>query len=236
MPTSTWDNLSAERREWVLLAAMREFGQCGYSAGSLNVVAREAGVAKGSLFQYFPDKLDFFSYVAEYTSIRVRNQMTRWLASIDADRPFFEFLLELVQAWMRYYAEHPLERGVTAATNLELDPQVRTAVRGPVNRIYVNTIRPFAERAVQRGDLYAEADLDAFVSLLVLLLPHLALAPHLPGLDVSESPVSLYGVSDEERTDAARRLLLGIYVGFGPLPDGSDVWTAAAPRSAVATG
>jgi AcrR family transcriptional regulator len=233
VPTSTWDNLSAERRERVLLAAMREFGQCGYAAGSLNVVAREAGVAKGSLFQYFPDKLDFFSYVAEYTSIRVRNQMTRWLASIDPDRPFFEFLLELVDAWMRYYADHPLERGVTAATNLELDPQVRTAVRAPVNRIYVNAIRAYAERAVERGDLYPDADLDAFVSLLVLLLPHLALAPHLPGLDVS---VPLYGVSDEGRADAARRLLLGIYVGFGPLPDGSDVWTAASPRPAVATG
>ncbi|GAA1661152.1 TetR/AcrR family transcriptional regulator [Fodinicola feengrottensis] len=231
MPTTTWDNLPAERRERVVVAAMREFGRCGYSGGSLTVVAREAGVAKGSLFQYFPDKLDFFSYVAEYTSIRVRNQMTRWLAALDPERPFFEFMLELMLAWMRYYDEHPLERGVTAATNLELDPQVRVAVREPVNRIYVAALHPFADRARERGELHPEADLDAFVALLVILLPHFALAPHLPGLDVS---VRLYGVSDEERTDAARRLLLGIFAGFGRLPDGSDVWTATGkPRESV---
>jgi len=46
--------------------------------------------------------------------------MARWIAALDPERPFFEFLLELVLAWMRYYEEHPLERGVTAATNLEL--------------------------------------------------------------------------------------------------------------------
>ncbi len=178
---------------------MREFGRCGYSGGSLTVVAREAGVAKGSLFQYFPDKLDFFSYVAEYTSIRVRNQMTRWLAALDPERPFFEFMLELMLAWMRYYDEHPLERGVTAATNLELDPQVRVAVREPVNRIYVAALHPFADRARERGELHPEADLDAFVALLVILLPHFALAPHLPGLDVS---VRLYA---RQRRRADRR-------------------------------
>ena len=53
MPRPTWFNLDEGRRERVLRAAMAEFGSRGYSAGSLNVIAREAGVAKGSLFQYF---------------------------------------------------------------------------------------------------------------------------------------------------------------------------------------
>ena len=39
---------------------MVEFGTRGFSAGSLNVIASQAGIAKGSLFQYFEDKLDFF--------------------------------------------------------------------------------------------------------------------------------------------------------------------------------
>ena len=52
-------------------AAMAEFGRHGYSGGSLNVIAREAGVAKGSLFQYFDDKLDFFAHVAEQTSLTI---------------------------------------------------------------------------------------------------------------------------------------------------------------------
>ncbi|MDT4921381.1 MAG: hypothetical protein QOI15_2283, partial [Pseudonocardiales bacterium] len=63
MPRPTWANLDADRRERVLHAAMAEFGRHGYSGGSLNVIARDAGVAKGSLFQYFDDKFDFFAHV-----------------------------------------------------------------------------------------------------------------------------------------------------------------------------
>ncbi|MEP7180295.1 MAG: helix-turn-helix domain-containing protein, partial [Pseudonocardiales bacterium] len=67
MPRPTWDRLEQSRRDRVLRAAMVEFGRRGYSGASLNVIAREAGVAKGSLFQYFDDKFDFFAYVAEQT-------------------------------------------------------------------------------------------------------------------------------------------------------------------------
>jgi AcrR family transcriptional regulator len=60
VPTSTWFRLDDDKRERVLHAAMQEFGEHGYSTGSLNTIAREAEIAKGSLFQYFADKQEFF--------------------------------------------------------------------------------------------------------------------------------------------------------------------------------
>src|SRR5213080_2980751 len=115
MPRSTWANLDAQRRDRVLQAAMAEFGRHGYSGGSLNVIAREAGVAKGSLFQYFDDKFDFFAHVAEYTSLRVYEALQPSLHPPDAGQPFVEHFVGLVDVWIAYMAEHPLERGVTAA-------------------------------------------------------------------------------------------------------------------------
>ena len=58
MPTVTWARLDPTRRAAVIEAAEAEFGAHGFSRGSLNVIARRAGVAKGSLFQYFADKRD----------------------------------------------------------------------------------------------------------------------------------------------------------------------------------
>ncbi len=58
MPTVTWARVDATRRAAVIEAAEAEFGAHGFSGGSLNVIARRAGVAKGSLFQYFADKRD----------------------------------------------------------------------------------------------------------------------------------------------------------------------------------
>jgi AcrR family transcriptional regulator len=204
MPSLTWDKLDARRRERVLRAAMAEFGRHGYSGGSLNVIAREAGVAKGSLFQYFADKFEFFAHVAEQASLSIYGAMTPVLEAPRDDRPFLDFFSGLVDAWMEYMGDHPLERGITAATTMELDPEIRRAVREPVHRLYAKGVRPVLETAVQRGELTAHTDVDALVSLLVLLLPHLALAPFEPGLDAA---LPLYRTTGEQRSVGARRLV-----------------------------
>ena len=61
MPTVTWARVDPSRRAAVIEAAEAEFGAHGFSQGSLNVIARRAGVAKGSLFQYFADKRDLYA-------------------------------------------------------------------------------------------------------------------------------------------------------------------------------
>jgi AcrR family transcriptional regulator len=209
MPRPTWANLGAARRERVLHAAMAEFGRHGYSGGSLNVIAREAGVAKGSLFQYFDDKFDFFAHVAEYTSLRVYAAMEDSLEPPEAGSVVAHFA-GLVDLWIEYMAGHPLERAVTAATTMELDPDVRRAVREPVHRLYAKGVRPLLEEAVTRGEFRPDADLDALLSLLVLVLPHLALAPFEPGLDAA---LELHGTDGAERSERARRLVETLLAG-----------------------
>jgi AcrR family transcriptional regulator len=204
MPSPTWDKLEPERRERVLHAAMAEFGRQGYSGGSLNVIAREAGVAKGSLFQYFADKFEFFAYVAEQASLTIYAAMRPHLQSPPDGRPFVDMFGDLVDTWIEYMAQHPLERGVTAATTMELDPRIRRAVREPVHRLYATGLRPLLRSAVDRGELSADTDVDALLAVLVLLLPHLALAPFEPGLD---GALALYQTTGRERSATARRLV-----------------------------
>ena len=204
MPRPTWDNLDERRRERVLRAAMAEFGRRGYSGGSLNVIAREAGVAKGSLFQYFEDKFDFFAHVAEQTSVSIYAALTPYLEGPEPGQHFVDYFGALVENWIEYMQTHPLERGVTAATNLELDPEVRQAIREPVHRLYGQGLRPLIDDAIARGDMRADTDVDALIAVLVLLLPHLAMAPFEPGLD---AVLPLYGVTPAQRSAVARRLV-----------------------------
>ncbi|MEE4496211.1 TetR/AcrR family transcriptional regulator [Streptomyces sp. BE230] len=212
MPTLTWQRLDPTRRERILAAAMDEFGGSGYSAGSLNTVAREAGVAKGSLFQYFDDKLDLFSYVAGVAAENVREALAPWLGTIPEDGTYYEFLCDGLLAWTRYFASHPRERGLVAATHLEIDPQVRAAVHEPARRLYAAEVATLAEQAVRRGDFRPDADPEAFAAFLSLLLPHLAVAPSEPGFDTL---VPLYGLSGTERDAQVIRLVTAVYAGFG---------------------
>jgi AcrR family transcriptional regulator len=212
VPTVTWERLPAPRREAVLAAAEAEFAARGFSGGSLNVIARNAGVAKGSLFQYFTDKADLYAHLSELASRRIRVHMQERIEALSTVDGFFPRLTELLLEWVQYFRTHEVERAVTAAVNLELDAGARLAVRSVVNRHYVEVLRPMLEQAHAVGDLRADADVDAFLALLLLVLPHLALAPFNPGLD----PVLGLADSAPEQPEAAVRRLVAVFrTAFG---------------------
>jgi len=183
MPTVTWSRLGGERRAAVVAAAESEFATHGFSGGSLNVIARRAGVAKGSLFQYFADKRDLYAHITDVGSQRVRSHMEGQIRILDESRPFFVFLTDLLDVWVAYFAEHPRDRALHAAASFEVDTDARVSVRAVVHRHYLEVLRPLVQHARERGDLRADADVDALLSLLLMLLPHLALAPYVRGMD-----------------------------------------------------
>lgn len=217
MPTVTWARVDPARRTAIIEAAEAEFGAHGFSSGSLNVIARRAGVAKGSLFQYFADKRDLFSFIADIGSQRVRVYMEDLIHNLDSDRPFFEFLTELLDGWVAYYAEHPRERALHAAATLEVDTDARISVRSVIHRHYLEVLRPLVHTAQVRGDLRADADTDVLLSLLLLIFPHLALAPYMRGLD----PIlGLDEPSPEQPALAVRRIVAVLAAAFAT-PDSS---------------
>jgi AcrR family transcriptional regulator len=215
MPTVTWARVHPGRRAAVIEAAEAEFGAHGFSGGSLNVIAREAGVAKGSLFQYFADKRDLFAFIADIGSQRVRTYMEDLIRDLDPNRPFFEFLTDLLDGWVAYYADHPRERALHAAATLEVDTDARISVRSVIHRHYLEVLRPLVHVAHTRGDLCADADTDALLSLLLLIFPHLALAPYMRGLD----PIlGLDEPSPEQPALAVRRLIAVLAAAFTASP------------------
>lgn len=211
MPTVTWARVDPARRAAVMEAAEAEFGAHGFSGGSLNVIARRAKVAKGSLFQYFADKRDFYAYVADVASLRVRSYIEDRIRELDPGRPFFEFLTDLLDAWVAYFAEHPRERALHAAASLEVDADARISVQSVLHRHYLEVLRPLVHAAQSRGDLHAQGDTDALLSLLLMIFPHLALAPYLRGID----PIlGLDEPSPEQPALAVRRLVAVLAAAF----------------------
>jgi AcrR family transcriptional regulator len=217
VPTPTWSKLPEDKRRRISDAALAEFSRHGFSGGSLNVVARDAGIAKGSLFQYFADKLELFTAACEWCSERVRDHMVASLGGRDPGEPLFDVLRALVGVWIDYFAANPVDRGVTLAANFEIDPDVRATVRAVTNRHYLEVLRPMVDEAKARGELRADVDADHLLALLLLLLPHLALAPSAPDLD----PVlRLAAREQEDRTRTARGLIDALERAFSTAPAG----------------
>jgi AcrR family transcriptional regulator len=215
MPTVTWARVDPARRAAVVEAAEAEFGAHGFSGGSLNIIARRAGVAKGSLFQYFADKRDLYAFIADVASQRVRSYMENRIRELDPGRPFFDFLTDWLDAWVAYFADHPHERSLHAAATLEVDTEARVSVQNVIHRHYLEVLRPLVRDAEVRGDFRKDADIDALLSLLLLIFPHLALAPYLRGLD----PIlGLDEPTPEQPALAVRRLVAVLAAAFAALP------------------
>ena len=207
MPTDTWRNLPLEKRERVTRAAMVEFGKRGFSAGSLNVIAREADIAKGSLFQYFHDKLDMFATICEEGIKTIRDAA---LEGVDVDNdPFFPALRRIVHNWLKFFSTHPVERGFAYAAGNEVDEEAATAVRSVTSAHFVSELTPLVKGADARGEFASGVPVDQVISMVVLLLRHLDKAPfynHVdPVLDLTEkSPAAVQRIS-LELVDALER-------------------------------
>jgi len=52
------EDLRMERRQAILDAAMKVFAQRGYAAATIRAIAREANIAQGTIYLYFPSKRD----------------------------------------------------------------------------------------------------------------------------------------------------------------------------------
>ena len=65
MPTSTLFNLPIQKREQITAIAIAEFAAHEYRSASVSHIVAEAGIAKGSFYQYFSGKEDLFGYLLD---------------------------------------------------------------------------------------------------------------------------------------------------------------------------
>jgi AcrR family transcriptional regulator len=213
MPTAQWFRLDVATRERVYVAALREFGKHGYSNGNLATIAAEAGLTKEALDSYINDKLEFFGFICDEVSRRIRELMERELEALDFNQSFADWLTDVCFIWTEYFADHPLERGITGATNLEMDNSVRSVVMKTAEQHYLQVLRPVIQLWRDKGEIRQDADDDVVISLLLLVLPFLALAPYYDGLD---AVFDLRGKTPEQQRPIIRQLISGMSPIWSP--------------------
>jgi hypothetical protein len=180
MPTVTWARLDPIRRAAVV-EPPRPSSVPGFSQGSLNVIAQRAGLREVCSSTSRTSETCMRSSPTSAVNVCVLHGGPHPPAR--RQPAIFEFLTDLLDSWVAYFADHPRERSLHAAASLEVDTDARISVRTVIHRHYLEVLRPLVRAAHERGDLCADADTDALLSLLLLIFPHLALAPYVRGID-----------------------------------------------------
>jgi len=98
--------LPAVERKNILDACIEEFGKKGYERASTNVIVKNAGIPKGTLFYYFGNKKQLFLYLVDYAVERYIEYVNTYFDDLPQD--VFDRLIYMVDIRMRF-AVHSLE-------------------------------------------------------------------------------------------------------------------------------
>ncbi|QSQ25155.1 TetR/AcrR family transcriptional regulator [Pyxidicoccus parkwayensis] len=123
MPTSTFFNLPDERRDRFVNEAIVEFSDRSYAEASLSQIARRASIPKGSVYQYFEDKLDLYRWLLTEEAPRRKRE---FIGAAPPEPDFWARLETFIERGMAFLVEHPrLARLSAAAATPTADADVR---------------------------------------------------------------------------------------------------------------
>jgi AcrR family transcriptional regulator len=106
MPKQTFFNLPEEKRRLILDLAIEEFAERDYNSASISNIVARAGIAKGSLYQYFEDKRDLYLYLIQLAG----EEKKTFLASHpppDLNMDVFAYIRWLMQMGTRFELSNP---------------------------------------------------------------------------------------------------------------------------------
>ena len=166
MPKSTFFRLPEERRERLVSEAIVEFSDRSYTEASLSQIARRASIPKGSVYQYFEDKLDLYRWLLTEEAPRRKRE---FVGAASQDGDFWARLETFIERGMAFLVEHPRLARLSAAAAA---PTAVVEVRGLYKAICeagLAELRAVLEAGAKSGALKAP-DLDVatrFVSTLI---------------------------------------------------------------------
>ena len=102
----SFSKLTPDKQNRILDASINEFSEKGYQTASMNRVVDSAGIAKGSLFNYFKTKSSLFIYVYGLALDNVKDYL-RTVKDKTRNDSFFIRLEKIMFAGVEFIQDHP---------------------------------------------------------------------------------------------------------------------------------
>jgi AcrR family transcriptional regulator len=158
MAKNTFLNLKKEKRETFLNAFFREFTMRKYDDASISRVLKELGLAKGSFYQYFENKLDLFIYLQQICGQSKQGHLQ------DVHRndfnSFWDYWRALYKGELNFDREHPLKSNFAYSLSQNIDSPSLKEMAAIFNRQTVHgmtiLIQPEIDNGKFRKDIPAE--------------------------------------------------------------------------------
>lgn len=207
--TPTFANLPLGKQQRVVAAAINEFAANGYQRASLNTIVKEAGIAKGSVYQYFANKEALFLYVFEQFSLAVKRGVKAQVGN-EARRDFFAHVRDVLLAGVAFIDANPQAFELYLKILFEQAVPQRERLVAQLRLFSAEYFTPFLDEAKKRGEIRADVDRATVIFLLDAVIERFLQGYAKPYLD------SGLGLAGKKR----QQLLKGIDAVIAILRDG----------------
>jgi len=170
--SDTFRRLTPDKKLQVYGAATRLFGEYGYDGLSVDRICHDAGISKGSFFQYFESK----SHLLEFTILVFDDYLAKWVAELrqtekaalakDRLKYLYDSLVvnaRLHQSEQKFFlfVTHGLDHAGVVLEGIDLERHFR------------DYVREIVARGVQTGEIRGDFDVDLTGHLVSMMLESL---------------------------------------------------------------
>ncbi|RKX23615.1 MAG: hypothetical protein DRP45_10130 [Candidatus Zixiibacteriota bacterium] len=165
----TFRRLASAKKELIYNTAAKLFGEYGYDGLAVDRFCHDAGISKGSFFQYFQSK----SHLLEFAVLVLDDQLAKWVADMrKAETAVLarDRLLYLYQSLVLNATLHPSEQKFYLFVTHALDHAGVVLEELDLERHFHDYVRQIVERGVQTGEIREDFEVDLTESLVSIVI------------------------------------------------------------------
>lgn len=164
MPKDTFFHLYQQKRDLIENAAIEEFADNSLHSASVNAIVNNAGIAKGSFYQYFENLEDLYKHILSIVKDR-KLELISTLPLPANNLDTFRYLQRLIQIDLAFELKYPRLSMVERRHNFEnpvtssIDPETGQRLSGD------GRFHAFLSQGVLHDDIatWVDTDLAAYV-------------------------------------------------------------------------
>ena len=168
MPKQTFFNLPENKRQAIIDIAIEEFANNDYRSASVSRIVAEAGIAKGSFYQYFEDKKELYLYLIDLGS----QEKAKFLETHPPPEPkmgTFAYLRWLFSVGVRFELTNSKLAKVAYRAYYDDRPFFDEAMQHAEEQASAFA-RQLLLKGIDNGDLRADIDVESAVFLFNLII------------------------------------------------------------------
>lgn len=158
MPTQTFFNLDEDKKERIIAASIDEFANYSISNASIQRIVKEAGIPRGSFYQYFTDIKDLYRYIFTISGEKKIVYMGDAIAALNK-LSTFEVIRELYKAGIRFANENP-KLAQIGNRLLREDVSIRQEIVGDLEKQSQLFFEDLLKKGKEKGDINSDLDVE----------------------------------------------------------------------------